>query len=1323
MADRGKISITIDIQGKEAVNEFDKIYQRADNLKRQMNNLNDSSKNYRLEINKLKAELSLLTKGTQEYADKQAQIKTLNSAIKDNNENIKRLKVTIAETNQELEETRQKLGLQQMTYRQLQKEVSRLSKELGEIVPGTEAYINKAEELSQVAIRYKQVKQEITGLGSELQKTNPIIELLKKGFNDLKGIIIATFAIDTIRNFFQTAINQAGQFSDKYADIQKTTNSTSEEVRKLAENLQKLNTRTSDADLLGIAKIGGQIGVAKEELEGFTESVDKAVVALGDEFSGGAEEVAKTMGILKTLFAETKNLKAGDAINQIGSAVNDLGASGTATGPVITEFANRIGQLPGQIAPTLSETLGLGAALQEMGFTAEIASGGLTNVFLQAAKNSKPFAQQLGITEKEFKKAFNEDSNAIILRVAESLKGLSDTQVAETLKRLKLDSQESIKVLGALANNTDLVRNKQELASKSMKEATSLTNEFNIKNSTLQGEIDKAGKNTLRFAREIGEFLAPAFISILQLLNQFIGFLRSIPKIIEQNIYIVTLLTAAYFAHTIEVNKARIATIANTIADRANALGKTALTVITATYSSILGVLTGKITLATVATRIFNAALRLNPFGLIATAVGLVATGLVALYRNFEGFRSVVNGSFSALTSVFSSVYESLKSLFTFDFKGLYNSIVNIGSEASKAYQKAADAEAKARQEAEKKRQEARAKEADTALAEQQQAEREALNELVESEKEKSNLIESSNQEQTDKYKQHLENLNNLQKEYDQKALEFKQKREDLEIELIEDTYEREIAKIKIEEARKIEEVKKQIEELKKLEFQGVKIDPSSIENLKKQIDFIQIQAQKRLDEVELKQKISVIDTQQEEAKQDLISETQEAGTDEQKIEARIKFNNRILELQTERINLELQNLDRANQEELLKIEQLETQKAELLQKNQENNLDLELQKIEEKYQLLAEAEEAEFLEKTSSEEELRKQILEENFSSFLEAEMERDEALFNLKQESLQKQLDLLIENGQAQSAEARNIQAEMLKNQADFNAKTIENERRTAELKKKASEASYEVVKGFLDLGIELLSKDEDARKDNASAIKAFTKANIVVGLQREIQGIWENANKNPINALIPGFGNAFAVVQTAFAAARAGIAIAKVNNQEFGRGGILKAGRKVLKMSYDEAKNSWYYANGGYVKNAGILEGASHQQGGLSVFDNRTGRQVAEFEGGEPAMVLSKNTYKNNKGLIDSLLYTSLYQNGAPIRLENGGLVNASVGGANVSTNVADSQPSQDLAVLVQEIRELKQIVANQQTLLKAYVVYQEIQEADERISDIVSRNSFS
>ncbi|GHB64244.1 phage tail tape measure protein [Persicitalea jodogahamensis] len=90
---------------------------------------------------------------------------------------------------------------------------------------------------------------------------------------------------------------------------------------------------------------------------------------------------------------------------------------------------------------------------------------------------------------------------------------------------------------------------------------------------------------------------------------------------------------------------------------------------------------------------------------------------------------------------------------------------------------------------------------------------------------------------------------------------------------------------------------------------------------------------------------------------------------------------------------------------------------------------------------------------------------------------------------------------------------------------------------------------------------------------------------------------------------------------------------------------------------------FASGGKIRNAGVPDGPGHGssygQSGISMIRRDTGEEVGEMEGGEPVMILSKNTYRNNRKMIDKLLHSSLHRNGAPVYAEQGALMDSNGG----------------------------------------------------------------
>src|SRR5690606_11476909 len=96
-----------------------------------------------------------------------------------------------------------------------------------------------------------------------------------------------------------------------------------------------------------------------------------------------------------------------------------------------------------------------------------------------------------------------------VKQFSESLKGLSAEDLAAVLDELKIGTQESIKVIGALGTNTERLTELQKLSNDAFAEGTSLQNEYNTKNQTTQAELAKLQNNFNNLAITVGSVLLP----------------------------------------------------------------------------------------------------------------------------------------------------------------------------------------------------------------------------------------------------------------------------------------------------------------------------------------------------------------------------------------------------------------------------------------------------------------------------------------------------------------------------------------------------------------------------------------------------------------------------------------------------------------------------------------------------------------------------------------------------------------------------------------------------------------------------------------------
>ena len=243
-------------------------------------------------------------------------------------------------------------------------------------------------------------------------------------------------------------------------------------------------------------------------------------------------------------------------------------------------------------------------------------------------------------------------------------------------------------------------------------------------------------------------------------------------------------------------------------------------------------------------------------------------------------------------------------------------------------------------------------------------------------------------------------------------------------------------------------------------------------------------------------------------------------------------------------------------------------------------------------------------------------------FTQFL-AQKTRDDSAFN------KKSFQDFNEKTQAVGKVAQmGIQALQTLNKA-YLEKQESNIKKEKDAQLKAWDEKYKkglISKDEYEKGVAKINKDSDAKTKQVQkeAFERDKKLQIALALV--------SGGLAFIKALASGFFPVNLVMAAATAVAT-GIQVAMIKKQQF------------------------QGAKGGVIRNAGVVQGGLHGQqygeGGISMIDRKTGSEVGEIEGGEPVMVLSRNTYKNNKPVVDKLLHSSLHKNGAPI-MKNGGIV---------------------------------------------------------------------
>jgi TP901 family phage tail tape measure protein len=557
------------------------------------------------------------------------QYRSLTASIKANT-------TEITENKNRMSELQKELGLTGLTMGQLQSKATMLRNTLRNLVPGSEDYNKYKAELTQVSERMNEVNGRAT-------TARMSIGSLADGFNRYAALGASVVAMGTgVVLSLQKMIDMNAKLSDAQSNVMKTTGMTKVEVDELTKSFGMLQTRTARIDLLGIAESGGRLGIAKAEIQDFVKVMDKASVALGDSFEGGPEVVAEKLGKIKNLFQQTKDVGVEIAFESIGSALNDLGAAGTASEANVAEFVTRIGSMPEAFKPSIEQALGLGAAFEESGLNAEKSASNYSKVITLAANNVAGFAQVMNKPKKAIEDLINTNPNEFFLQFSESLKGLSGTDLAKVLDGLKLNDNEVKQVLGAASQNTDMFREKIDLANKSINDASSLTNEFDIKNNNLAATLEKLKKSLI--GAFSSETIVNGLASAVNWFSKFVGATEDAEGTVSawRNTLVfvakaLAVVTAAIITNVawqklvaLWTNRNTEGLVLNNLALRAKAITEGISIVVTQAYAAVTMLLTGNIKGATQAIRVMATTMKTTPWGLIIGLIAAVAVAYVA---------------------------------------------------------------------------------------------------------------------------------------------------------------------------------------------------------------------------------------------------------------------------------------------------------------------------------------------------------------------------------------------------------------------------------------------------------------------------------------------------------------------------------------------------------------------------------------------------------------------------------------------------------------------------------------------------------------------
>lgn len=616
--------------------------QEASRMTDTMSNLKHASLNdLNFTASKLRSQMADFDPSSTMYASRASQLKLVEAELERIRQSEQKV-VTLMQqydkeidrTNVDIKETKRQMqlvnntmaNLKTSSIRDLEYSIKALNQQMQGMQRGTEQF-------KQMELKAKQLKAELQAVRAEGVAQESWIKRSADWFNRMQGLALgAVAAISGITFTVKKCVEEYAKMDDEMTNVRKYTGQAAEEVERMNEDFKKMDTRTPRQKLNQLAEDAGRLGITSTAaVEEFVDGADKINVALGDDLG---DKAVSQIGKLAQMFGEDKTMGLRGAMLATGSAINELAQNSSASAGYLVDFTARVAGVGKQAGFTQAQIMGLASVLDQNMQQDETAATAVQNLLAKMFQDSAKFAQIAGLNVKEFAKTLKEDANGALLQFLAAMRakgGFAD--LAPMFEEMKMDGSRATGVLTVLADKLDDIKSAQNLANEAYAEGTSVLNEFETQNESVQAQLDKASKKFLDLSIELGQKLYPAARYCISAASLGVRALSTLVDFVKDYWRILIVLTAAIVTYT-AVSKAKL------IADKAHMVWLNIMILREKAHLVLMGLktsalktmaivqmaLTREIKLTTAAQMLWNKVLLANPItAVIAVVVGLTA--------------------------------------------------------------------------------------------------------------------------------------------------------------------------------------------------------------------------------------------------------------------------------------------------------------------------------------------------------------------------------------------------------------------------------------------------------------------------------------------------------------------------------------------------------------------------------------------------------------------------------------------------------------------------------------------------------------------------
>lgn len=354
-------------------------------------------------------------------------------------------------------------------------------------------------------------------------------------------------------------IKAAMSFESSMADVRKVVDfDTPQQFRDMEQQLLSMTHRIPMAatELAKIAASGGQLGVARQDIARFTETIAKMSVAFDMSAEQAGDSMAKLANVYKIPIKE---------IGKLGDAINYLSNNSPAKASDIVNTLGRVGGVAKQFGLTELQTASLTNAFISLGKSPEVAGTAINAMLtklMTAEKGGKDFQaalKSMGISAKDLKRDIAKNSEQALMDFLKTINKLpKDKQMGTLVDLFGLEYADDVAVLtGSLETyqkSIDALQSKGKDGKPAF--SGSMDKEFAARSATTANNLQLFKNQMTHLGISIGSVMLPAINALLNemkpLVGSFIRFAEAHPNLIK-NIFLAIAGLAAFRASSLMV--------------------------------------------------------------------------------------------------------------------------------------------------------------------------------------------------------------------------------------------------------------------------------------------------------------------------------------------------------------------------------------------------------------------------------------------------------------------------------------------------------------------------------------------------------------------------------------------------------------------------------------------------------------------------------------------------------------------------------------------------------------------------------------------------